>query len=254
MAVSRRTFLAAAATAFLAACSKAARRVAGNTSSSTGTGGAAATPATTETTIHTGPAEVMYSGPRDRKQVALTFHGSGDPALTIQLLAEAKRLRSPITVFAVGTWLQQHPEMTRRILADGHELENHTLTHPQLRGAGAATVAREVTGCRDVLTEQAGSGGRYFRPSGMEGSYPPVVMQQAGLAGYGVVCGFDVDPSDYLDPGAATIVSRVKQTLKPGSIVSLHLGHAGTVAAFPGLVAEIRGRGFEPVLVRDLLS
>ncbi|MCU1449246.1 MAG: polysaccharide deacetylase [Acidimicrobiales bacterium] len=249
MAVSRRTFLAGAATAFLAACSKAGRRVAGKAPTSS----TAATPATTTTTLHTGPANVVYSGPRDRKQVALTFHGSGDPALTIQLLAEAKRLQAPITVFAVGTWLQQHPDMTRRILADGHELENHTLTHPQLRGAGAATVAREVTGCRDVLAEQAGSGGRYFRPSGMEGNYPPVVMQQAGLAGYAMVCGFDVDPLDYQDPGAAAIETRVRQGLKPGSIVSLHLGHAGTVAAFPGLVAEIRARGFEPVLVRDLL-
>jgi peptidoglycan/xylan/chitin deacetylase (PgdA/CDA1 family) len=106
MAVSRRTFLAASATAFLAACSKAARRVAGKASQPSTS---AAAPATTETTLHTGPADVVYSGPRDRKQVALTFHGSGDPALTIQLLAEAKRLQAPITVFAVGTWLQQHP-------------------------------------------------------------------------------------------------------------------------------------------------
>jgi peptidoglycan/xylan/chitin deacetylase (PgdA/CDA1 family) len=250
MALSRRTFLGAAAAALLAACSKAGQRLTGKSSQPA----TSAAPGTTATTVHTGPAKVFYSGPRDRKQAALTFHGAGDPALTIQLLAEAKRLKAPITVFAVGTWLQQHPDMARRILADGHELENHTLTHPQLRGAGAATIAREVTGCRDVLAREAGSGGQYFRPSGMEGNYPPVVMEQAGLAGYATVCGFDVDPSDYLDPGAAAIETRVRQTLKPGSIVSLHLGHAGTVAAFPTLVADIRARGFEPVLVRDLLS
>ena len=249
MAVSRRSFLATAAAAALAACSKPARRLAGKAT----TASTSAAPPETVTTHLSGPARVFYSGPRDRNQVALTFHGAGDPALTMQLLAEAKRLNAPITVFAVGTWLQQHPDMTRRILADGHELENHTLTHPQLRGAGAATVAREVTGCRDVLAEQAGSGGQYFRPSGMEGNYPPVVMEQAGLAGYGTVCGFDVDPSDYLDPGAAAIASRVRQALKLGSIISLHLGHAGTVSAFPTLVADIRARGLEPVLVRDLL-
>jgi peptidoglycan/xylan/chitin deacetylase (PgdA/CDA1 family) len=250
MAVSRRALLAAAAAAVFAACTKAGRRVVGQATTSS-TGGASAESATTRPS---GPARVFYSGPRDRKQVALTFHGSGDPALTVELLAEAKRLKAPITVFAVGTWLQQHPDMTRRILADGHELENHTLTHPQLRGAGATTVAREVTGCRDILADQAGSGGQYFRPSGMEGNYPPVVMEQAGLAGYGTVCGFDVDPSDYLDPGAAAIASRVRQTVKPGSIISLHLGHSGTVAAFPTLVADVRARGLEPVLVRDLLT
>src|SRR5439155_23625768 len=108
----------------------------------------------------------------------------------------------------------------------------HTLTHPQLRGASAQVVGREVTGCRDVLATQTGNGGTYFRPSGMDGNYPPVVMEQAGLAGYGSVCGFDVDPSDYLDPGATAIEARVRAALKPGSIISLHLGHAGTVSAF----------------------
>jgi peptidoglycan/xylan/chitin deacetylase (PgdA/CDA1 family) len=248
--LSRRSFLGGAAAAGLAACSKAARRAAN---------GAATTlapnrPAATTTTVHTGPAQVVYSGPRDRRQIALTFHGSGDPALTAQLLAEAKRLSAPITVFAVGRWLQQYPDMSHRLLDAGHELENHTYTHPSLGGASASTVAREVTGCRDVLAVQTGTGGRYFRPSGIERNYPEVIMVEAGAAGYPVVCGFDVDPSDYLDPGAALIEARVRQTLKPGSIVSLHLGHAGTVAAFPTLVTDARSRGLEPVVVRELLA
>jgi peptidoglycan/xylan/chitin deacetylase (PgdA/CDA1 family) len=186
--------------------------------------------------------------------VAFTFHGSGALTLTQEMLDVTKRLSAPITIFAVGTWLQQNPTIAHGILAAGHELGNHTYTHPQLRGAGAATVSREVIGCRDVLKAQTGSGGTYFRPSGMEGNYPQVVLDQAGLAGYPVVCGFDVDPSDYLDPGAAAIEARVRQGLKPGSIVSLHLGHAGTVAAFPTLVSDARAKGLEPVLVRDLLA
>jgi peptidoglycan/xylan/chitin deacetylase (PgdA/CDA1 family) len=186
--------------------------------------------------------------------VAFTFHGSGLLTLTQEMLDVTKRVSAPITVFAVGTWLQQNPSIAHRILDAGHELENHTFTHPQLRGAGASTVSREVIGCRDVLKTQTGSSGSYFRPSGMEGNYPPVVMAEAGLAGYPVVCGFDVDPSDYLDPGAAAIEARVRAALKPGSIVSLHLGHAGTVAAFPTLVSDARAKGLEPVLVRDLLA
>jgi peptidoglycan/xylan/chitin deacetylase (PgdA/CDA1 family) len=248
MALSRRAFLAAAA-AGLAACSKTAHRVVGAARTTT-----TPPPTTPPTTQHTGPSTLVYHGPRDRQMVAFTFHGSGDLALTQQLLDEAKRLSAPITIFAVGTWLQQNPGMTRRILADGNELENHTLTHPQLRGASAATVRRECIGCRDVLAAQTGSPGLFFRPSGMEGNYPPVVMEEAGLAGYAVVCGFDVDPSDYLDPGSAAVEARVRQGLKPGSIVSLHTGHAGTVTAFPTLVGDARARGLQPVLVRDLLA
>jgi len=251
MALSRRAFIAAAA-AGLAACSKSVHRVVG--SASTTTPSSAAAPKETTTTEHTGPAQLVYNGPRDRKMVAFTFHGSGLPTLTQQMLDLTKQHSAPITVFAVGTWLQQNPSITHRILDAGHELENHTLTHPQLRGAGAATVSRECIGCRDVLKTQTGSPGTYFRPSGMEGNYPPVVMDEAGRAGYPVVVGFDVDPSDYLDPGAAAIEARVRAALKPGSIVSLHLGHAGTVAAFPTLVADARAKGLEPVVVRDLLA
>jgi len=251
MALSRRAFIAAAA-AGLTACSKTARRAIG--SASTTTPARAAAPKETTTTAHTGPSQLVYNGPRDRKMVAFTFHGSGLLTLTQEMLDITKRLSAPITIFAVGTWLQQNPTITHRILDAGHELENHTYTHPQLRGAGAATISRECIGCRDVLKSQTGSGGTYFRPSGMEGNYPPVVMDQAGLAGYPVVCGFDVDPSDYLDPGAAAIEIRVRQALRPGSIVSLHLGHAGTVAAFPTLVSDARAKGLEPVLVRDLLE
>src|SRR5437763_6586839 len=141
MAFSRRSFRAAAAAA-LAACSKPARRLAG-ASTSTAPTTTPPTPRPVPTAAHTGPARVLYSGPRDRKQIALTFHGSGDPALTAQLLAEAKRLSAPITVFAVGRWLAQYPDMSHRILEAGHELENHTYTHPSLGGASATTVARE---------------------------------------------------------------------------------------------------------------
>jgi len=212
------------------------------------------TPSTTAAARHTGPAAAIYNGPRTSDGVALTFHGSGDVALTDQLLAEAARLQAPITVFAVGRWLDGNPAVAGRILAAGHELENHTYTHPTLAGASASVVSNEVTRCRDVLAAQTGSAGRYFRPSGMEPRYPPLVLDQAGSAGYGVVCGFDVDPLDYQDPGAAAIVSRVRAAVKPGSIVSLHLGHPGTVTAFPTVVADIRARGLRPVLVRDLLA
>ena len=252
MALSRRAFLAAAA-AGLAACSKSVHRVVGSASTTVAPSGVTPGRATT-TTEHVGPAALAYSGPRGRTMVAFTFHGSGALVLTQEMLDLTKRLSAPITVFAVGTWLQQNPDVAHRILDAGHELENHTYTHPQLRGASAATIGREVVGCRNVLATQTGSGGTYFRPSGMEGNYPQAVMDQAGLAGYPVVCGFDVDPSDYLDPGAAAIETRVRQGLKPGSIVSLHLGHAGTVSAFPTLVADARAKGLEPVLVRDLLA
>ncbi|HZQ84794.1 MAG TPA: polysaccharide deacetylase family protein [Acidimicrobiales bacterium] len=253
MSVSRRTFITGAAAAFLAACGRgrktpAASRASTTTVASSGAGGSDAT-----TTTVGGPARYVPHGPRDGTAVALTFHGSGDHSLGLQLLDAAAKARAPITVFAVGTWLEQEPDMARRILDAGHELANHTYTHPSLGRVDRAGVASEITRCRDVLARVSGSGGRWFRPSGID--VPTALMlEETANAGYHVSVGYDLDPHDYQDPGAAAVLSRVKASVQPGSIISLHFGHAGTVAAFPGIVSAIRDRGLEPVLVRQLLT
>jgi peptidoglycan/xylan/chitin deacetylase (PgdA/CDA1 family) len=260
----RRTFvLGALSVAAAAACGKTARRAASTKVGGPTTGGpggpaasgSAAAPATTTTIVPPpgAPAAYIPHGPRTATGVALTFHGSGDPALTDQMLALAARLQAPITVFAVGQWLEQNPDISGKILAGGHELANHTYTHPTLSQLGRAGVAQEITKCRDVLVAQSRSTGEYFRPSGIEGQPSALILEEAGTAGYAMSIGFDVDPLDYTDPGSSAIVSRVAANVRPGSIVSLHLGHAGTVAAFERIVSTIRGRGLNPALVRDVL-
>jgi peptidoglycan/xylan/chitin deacetylase (PgdA/CDA1 family) len=254
----RRTFLLGAlSVAAAAACGKAARKAAsaGGAGSGGSSGGPSGGPATTMPIVPPpgAPAAYIANGPRTATQVALTFHGSGDPALTDQMLALAARLQAPITVFAVGQWLEQNPSIAGKILGGGHQLANHTYTHPTLSRLGRAAVAQEITRCRDVLVTQSQSTGRYFRPSGIESQPSNLILEEAGKAGYATSVGFDVDPLDYNDPGAAAIVSRVAAAVRPGSIVSLHLGHAGTVAAFEGIVSTIRSKGLAPALVSDVL-
>jgi peptidoglycan/xylan/chitin deacetylase (PgdA/CDA1 family) len=118
---------------------------------------------------------------------------------------------------------------------------------------GRDSVDQEITKCRDVLVAQSRSTGEYFRPSGVDGQPSAMILEEAGKAAYAMSIGWDVDPLDYTDPGASAIVSRVEANIQPGSIVSLHLGHAGTVAAFERIVGAIRSRGLNPVLVRDVL-
>jgi peptidoglycan/xylan/chitin deacetylase (PgdA/CDA1 family) len=191
-------------------------------------------------------------GPRNQTTFALTFHGSGSVELFHQLLDVAQGLHAPLTIFAVGSWLDANPDVAHVAQAAGHELANHTYTHPTLGRLGASAVLSEIERCRDALVRHAGSPGDWFRPSGME-TATPLVLTQAGQAGYRTVVGYDVDPRDYQDPGAVTISARVKAGLQAGSIVSLHTGHAGTVAALTPMVDNARQAGLEPVLVRDLL-
>jgi len=185
--------------------------------------------------------------------VALTFHGAGDLAVVDDLLNAAHQARVPITVFAVGQWLDANPTMAGRLRADGHELANHTYTHPSLGRLGRTGVASEITRCRDVLANQTGSAGRWFRPSGIE-TPTQLMLDEAGAAGYATVVGFDVDPLDYTDPGAASVVRATTAGLHPGAIISLHTGHAGTVAAFAPIVAAITSAGLTPALVSELLK
>ena len=248
--LSRRAFLGAASAAVLGACS-ASKRAAGPVP--TAPTQAAAGEPTSSSTPGGGPAAFIAHGPPDAGRVAFTFHGSGDLGLLHDLLAAAGRAGAPITVFAVGSWLDQHPEVAGVIQGAGHELANHTYTHPALGQANATAVADEIVRCRDALTRHAGSPGAWFRPSGVE--VPSgLILAEAGRAGYRTVVGYDVDPLDYQDPPTATIIERTTTGLRPGAVVSLHTGHSNTVAAFEPMVAAARRRSLTPVLVRDLLA
>ncbi len=265
---SRRRFLAGAgavvAATGLVACAADGSTPAGPSPSSATTGGgtSAATAAAADPggpgLVPGGSAVAVANGPRDRPRVALTFHlgphqTGQDLTLAHQLLADATRLSVPITVFAVGRWLDEHQDLVPAILAGGNELANHTYTHPTLTALPTDRVAAEITGCRDVLARLAPTQGRYFRPSGTS-TATPLFLTEAGAAGYRTVVDFDVDPLDYTAPGTDAVVARVRAGTRPGSIVSMHFGYPGTVAAFPRIIANLHTAGLTPVAVHDLLA
>ena len=95
--------------------------------------------------------------------------------------------------------------------------------------------------------------GRWFRPSGT--AHSTATIRAAALAaGYGACLSFDVDPLDYTDPGAASIVRNFTADVRPGSIVSLHLGHQGTLAAIPAILSHLQQQGLAAVTVSHLLN
>src|SRR5262249_11525405 len=101
------------------------------------------------------PAEVVR-GPADRPNVALTFHGQGDPALVRQLLAELSRGGARVTVLAVGSWLAQQPDMAKAVLDGGHELGNHTQNHLDIAAMSPAQAFAEIDTCARELTKLTG--------------------------------------------------------------------------------------------------
>jgi peptidoglycan/xylan/chitin deacetylase (PgdA/CDA1 family) len=186
-----------------------------------------------------------------RPQVALTFHGAGDLDLAWQVLDRLRQRGAGVTVLAVGTWLAASPDAARLVLDLGHELGNHTWSHPALSRFGAEPMYAEIQRCRDKLVELTGSPGAFFRPS--QGQHAtPAELEQAGRAGYARVLSYDVDSLDWKDPGPAAIRSAVAGA-RAGSVVSMHLGHRGTLAALPGILDDLAAHGLTAVTATELL-
>ncbi|MGM9384873.1 polysaccharide deacetylase family protein [Streptomyces antibioticus] len=220
--------------------------------SPTGASTAPARPAPSPRRFPGQPVQVDH-GPRGRPRVALTFHGNGDPATARALLAEAERRGARITVLAVGTWLDAHPEMARRILDGGHDLGNHTMRHLDINTMSEADATREIEDCAARLKRLTGSVGTWFRPS-RAARASPLVETLARRAGYPHVLSYDVDSLDFTSPGAPAVTRTVLDAVRGGSVVSLHFGYADTVAALPAVLDELDRRGLRAVTTTELLS
>lgn len=113
-------------------------------------------------------------------------------------------------------------------------------------GPGVADGARAVAAI-------AGSSPLLFRPSGTPSS-TALIREAAAAAGYARCVSYDVDPADYQDPGRDAVARRTIGAMRGGSIVSLHLGHAGTMEALPSILQALADRSLRAVTVTALLS
>jgi peptidoglycan/xylan/chitin deacetylase (PgdA/CDA1 family) len=198
------------------------------------------------------PGEVTH-GPRTGTEIALTFHGAGDPALDRRLLKELESAGAQVTVMAIGSWLDADPSMARRVLDGGHELGNHTQNHGDIGSMSASAAYAEITQCAERLRRLTGSIGAWFRPSQTQHA-SAMIQAQSRKAGYRACLSYDLDSLDFKDPGSSAITRNVLNGIRPGSVVSMHFGHEGTVAAMPAILDGLRSRGLKPVTVSRLLG
>jgi peptidoglycan/xylan/chitin deacetylase (PgdA/CDA1 family) len=195
----------------------------------------------------------IQHGPRNVKKVALTFHGAGAPDFADPLLKLFKSSGTKISVFAVGTWLVSEPSIASRIIDEGHDLGNHTMTHTQMKTISAKRVDAEISGCAKELNKLIGNHGAWFRPSGTQFS-TPTIRQAAVRYGYGQCISYEVDSEDFKDVSKSKMVSNVMNNVKNGSIISMHFGHKVTLDAMPTILERLHTAGITPVTLTELLS
>ncbi|MEK6334363.1 MAG: glycosyltransferase [Acidobacteriota bacterium] len=198
--------------------------------------------------------------------IALTFDDGPDPKYTPAILDILKNENVPATFFVIGKNGQAHPDLLRRIVSDGHELGNHTFTHPNLGEIPGRITDLELNATQRLIESITGRSTVLFRPpyfGDAEADKPEEVAPaiRAQKLGY-VMVGLRIDPSDWKpDVTADEIVQRIvdkaadKNPETRGQVVLLHDSggeRSATVAALPRVIHELRARGYKFVLVSDL--
>lgn len=191
----------------------------------------------------------------DEPVIALTFDDGPDPTYTPQILGALRKYNARATFFVIGVNVEKYPDILRQVAAEGHEIGNHTYTHPlRLRNEGNGEVASQLSRTAELVAQVTGQRTRVFRPPG--GAYNGNLISAAKGLGYDIIIwSWTTNPSDAYGPGVAKIIHRVTDNAAPGDIVLLHDGspHPQTVAALPEILRILSEKGFRFVTVSDLL-
>lgn len=196
---------------------------------------------------------------RQKRKVALTFDDGPSAEWTAAILDTLADRQAPATFFIIGTEAEKRPRLLRRMLEDGHELGNHTFTHPNLARASARATRVELAATERLIEAVTGRQATLFRPPYFGDAEPttPDELEPIAVAqelGY-ITVGLRNDPLDWENPPPATIIARTLGALDTGNVVLLHDGggdRSATVAAVGPLVDSLRGRGYEVVTVGEL--
>jgi len=201
-------------------------------------------------------ASVVFKGPSDRKQIALTFDDNGISDRAVTILRTLQKHNVPATLFVIGAAVKSTPSVNAEILkgmkAGLFEVGDHTWSHAELPKLSASAMAAEIGGGTEAFREVTGARTvPLFRPP--FGAIDSRVAALTGSKGFTHVVLWDIDPRDWAGGSAASISNHVVTHARNGSIVVLHLSARHTAAAIPIMVGELRAKGFEFVTVSTML-
>jgi peptidoglycan/xylan/chitin deacetylase (PgdA/CDA1 family) len=189
-------------------------------------------------TVH----QILPHAPADA--VALTIDDGPDPHWTPRVLALLRRFGVRATFSLIGVEAHAHRALVREIIAEGHAICNHSMTHPQpFTRRSATAIEKEISRAQSAIVDAAGTPPRLFRSPG--GDWSPAVFTSTARHGMTPI-DWDVDPRDWSRPGPQRIINRLLAA-KPGDILLCHDGggdRSQTVAALRTVLPRLKGRGY----------
>lgn len=182
----------------------------------------------------------IYHGPNHGNQIAITFDDGPTPGVTNLILDELKRRNIPSTFFMLGSRVAAAPNLAKRIVADGHEVGNHTFSHPKLDAWDDERVRSEIYRAQSVFQNVLGLRPRWFRPP--YGAIRPDQYKLVEYFGLSIAM-WSVDSLDWKFPETIIIKGVCDQT-KPGSIILFHDLHKTTASCIGETIDRLLKIGF----------
>ena len=193
----------------------------------------------------------VYSVERDDKKIALTIDAAWEDDKTDFILETLKSYNVKATFFLCGFWVEKYPEKVKAIYDAGHELGNHTATHPHMNKLSAAQMQKEIEDFEAMMVKITGEKTKVFRAP--YGEYNDSVITTVRSLGYEVLQ-WDLDTVDWKEERSTqTILDGVLPKLHPGCIILCHNNGYKIKEYLPTLLKTATSEGYEFVTISELL-
>ncbi len=184
------------------------------------------------------------------KKVAISFDCDFDDQETVKLLGILKRYNVKATFFVFGIWAERYQSSLQSIAADGHEIGNHSDTHPHMPKLAQSDMRKQIADCNKKVKAITGMEPVLFRPP--YGDCNAALVEAVNSSSMYCI-EWSVDSFDWKNPTPHQMVERVTAQVKPGSILLFHNGALNTATALPDILASLQAQGYEVVPVSQLI-
>lgn len=192
----------------------------------------------------------IYNVQTEENLVSISFDAAWGNEDTQQLIDILEEHDVKATFFVVGEWVDNYPESVLALHEAGHEIQNHSDTHPHMPTLSYDQMVAEINNCADKVEAITGVRPTLFRPP--YGDYDDKLV--ATLREQGHYCiQWDIDSLDWKDPAPSEIVSRVVSKSESGSIVLFHNAAVNTPAALPDVITGLKDKGLEFVQISEII-
>lgn len=194
----------------------------------------------------------IYCVEREDNKISISFDAAWGADDTDDLLQILEKHNIKATFFLVGDWVKRYPDEVKRIADAGHEIGNHSDTHPHVAQMSKESLKKEIMTAHQRVKDLTGRDMKLFRPP--YGEYNNTVIEAAEECGYYAIQ-WDVDSLDWKEYGVDPLIKQVldHKHLGNGSIILFHNNAKYTKDALNSIIEGLMNKGFDIVPISELI-